>query len=129
MCNPREPTVIFPKVPGRSFFHNQSKFITFAAAPLVLTPFVRNQGEDLNGGVFALTGSPWGRLYLELLLARSRWPIDVAGGGGWCHARQSAEYETLLEIIALDQMVASGGALEYSSGCMKHAVPQALEIT
>ena len=40
----RWPTFIFPKVPGRTFFPNLSKFITFAAAPLVLTPFVRNQG-------------------------------------------------------------------------------------
>ena len=32
-----------PKVPGRTFFPNLSKFITFAAAPLVLTTFVRNQ--------------------------------------------------------------------------------------
>ena len=30
-------------VPGRAFFPNLSKIITFAAAPLVLTPFVRNQ--------------------------------------------------------------------------------------
>ena len=35
---------IFPKVPGRTFFPNLSTFITSAAAPLVLTPFVRNQG-------------------------------------------------------------------------------------
>ena len=43
----RQPTFIFPKVPGRTFFHNLSKFITaktVAAAALVLTPFVRNQG-------------------------------------------------------------------------------------
>ena len=39
----RLPTFIFPKVPGRTFFPNQSKCITFAATPLVLTPFVRNQ--------------------------------------------------------------------------------------
>ena len=41
----REYTFIFPKVPGRTFFPNLSKSITFAAAPLVLTPFVRNQAE------------------------------------------------------------------------------------
>ena len=29
----REPTLIFSKVPGRTFFPNLSKFITFAAAP------------------------------------------------------------------------------------------------
>ena len=29
--------------PGCTFFHNLSEFITFAAAPLVLTPFVRNK--------------------------------------------------------------------------------------
>ena len=35
---------IFPKVPGCTLFpQNVSKFITFVAAPLVLTPFVRNQ--------------------------------------------------------------------------------------
>ena len=34
---------IFPKVPGHTFFPNLSKIITFAAAQLVLTPFVRNQ--------------------------------------------------------------------------------------
>ena len=39
----RLPTFIFPKVPGRTFFPNLSEFITSAAAPLVLTPFVRNQ--------------------------------------------------------------------------------------
>ena len=37
--------VLFPKVPGRTFFLNLSKFITFAAAPLVLTPFVRSQPQ------------------------------------------------------------------------------------
>ena len=34
---------IFPKVPGRTFFPNLLRFITFAVSPLVLTPFVRNQ--------------------------------------------------------------------------------------
>ena len=37
------PSFIFAKVPGRTFFHYLSKFITFATAPLVLTPFVRIQ--------------------------------------------------------------------------------------
>ena len=37
----RYPTFIIPKVTGLTFFPNQSKYITFAAAPLVLTPFVR----------------------------------------------------------------------------------------
>ena len=32
-----------PIVPGRTFFPNPSNSITFAAAPLVLIPFVRNQ--------------------------------------------------------------------------------------
>ena len=36
-------TLVFAKVPGRTFSPNLSKLITFAAAPLVLTPFVRNQ--------------------------------------------------------------------------------------
>ena len=55
----RLPTCFFPKVPGRTFFPNLSKTITFAAAPLVLTPFVRNRGlreavrrdPRLSGGV------------------------------------------------------------------------------
>ena len=34
-----------PKSARASFFPNLSKLITFAAAPLVLTPFVRNQGN------------------------------------------------------------------------------------
>ena len=32
----------FPKVPGRTFFPWLPKIVTFAAAPLVRTPFVRN---------------------------------------------------------------------------------------
>ena len=40
----RLPTFIFSKVAGLAFSPNLSKFITFAAAPVVLTPFVRNQG-------------------------------------------------------------------------------------
>ena len=35
----RQPSFIFPKVPGRTFFPNLSILITSAAAPLVLTPF------------------------------------------------------------------------------------------
>ena len=42
----RYPTCIFTKVAGRTFFPQSVKLITFAAAPLlVLTPFVRNQGQ------------------------------------------------------------------------------------
>ena len=40
---PRPPTFVFQKVLVYTFFPNLSKSITFAAAPLVLTPFVRNQ--------------------------------------------------------------------------------------
>ena len=36
-------TFIFPKLLGRTFFSNLSTNNTLAAAPLVLTPFVRNQ--------------------------------------------------------------------------------------
>ena len=39
----RKPSCIFPKVPGSTFFANPSKFVTSAAAPLVLTPSVRNR--------------------------------------------------------------------------------------
>ena len=42
----RSPTSIFPEVPGRTLFPNLSKCITLAAAPLVSTPFVRNQGQQ-----------------------------------------------------------------------------------
>ena len=40
-----EGMFIFPKVPGRTFFPNLSKTFIFATAPLVLTPFLRNQFE------------------------------------------------------------------------------------
>ena len=40
----RQPNCVFPKVPGRTpFSPNLSKCITFAAAPLMATPFVRHQ--------------------------------------------------------------------------------------
>ena len=42
----RQPTFIFPKVPGRTFLPNPSKFVTSAAAPVALNPFVRNQCAD-----------------------------------------------------------------------------------
>ena len=38
----------FPKSAQGTFFPNMSKLITFAAAPLVLTPFVRNQNIYTN---------------------------------------------------------------------------------
>ena len=44
------PTFISPEVTGCTFFPNLSKFITFAAAPLLLTPFVRNQNAPGRGG-------------------------------------------------------------------------------
>ena len=34
-------------VPGRTFFPNLSNVITFAVAPFVLTPFVRNQHKKV----------------------------------------------------------------------------------
>ena len=37
-------TCFYPPKSDRAY--HLSKFITFAAAPLVLTPFVRNQGEE-----------------------------------------------------------------------------------
>ena len=43
-----QPTLIFPKVPGRTFFLNLSKFVAFAAAPFALTPFFRNQPVPTN---------------------------------------------------------------------------------
>ena len=38
----------------RTFFRNLSKFITFAAAQLVLTPLVRNQGDAGAAGAVAV---------------------------------------------------------------------------
>ena len=37
-------------MPGRTFFPNLSNLITFEAAPLVLTPFVRNQSVERKVG-------------------------------------------------------------------------------
>merc|ERR1712183_959272 len=75
-------------------------------------------------GIF--TRSPWGRLYLELLLAKSRWPVDVAGSGGWCHSRQGAELESFLEVAALE--LAARGDLTfnrtYQAECLAHALPE-----
>ena len=51
MGNSRSPTFISPKVPGPTFFPNLSKIVTFAAAPLVLAPFVGNQ----EGSHFIIT--------------------------------------------------------------------------
>lgn len=51
-------TFIFPKVPGRSFFPKASKLVTFAAAPVVLTPSVRNQHATLSPDCFVIRGDP-----------------------------------------------------------------------
>lgn len=82
-------------------------------------------GEDVNGGVVGFTRSPWSLLYLELLIARSRWPLDFAGGSGWCHSRQAAEYDTLLEVMALEQAQREG-SFRYRSECTVQALPQAI---
>ena len=71
---------IFPKVPGRTFFPNPSKVITFAAAPLVSTPFVRNQGaaaaaEGRGRAVQADRGAPGGP---RAPAGRSQWPEQLA---------------------------------------------------
>ena len=42
------PLTYFYLLPGRTFFLNLSKYITIAAAPLVSTPFVRNQGATVE---------------------------------------------------------------------------------
>jgi len=83
-------------------------------------------GEDLNGGVMVLTRSPWGRLYLELLLAKSRWPVDLAGSGGWCHSRQGAELHSFLELMALEQAATQGLPLNQSIAldCLRYALPE-----
>ena len=64
-----------PKVPGRTFLPNLSKFITFAAAPLALTPFVRNQGS--RGGS---SGSP------IVNRAGHAIALNAAARGGTMHA-------------------------------------------
>ena len=46
-------------VTGRTFFANLSNLSTFAAAPIVLTPFVRNQQQFSEGVTFPCKkGSP-----------------------------------------------------------------------
>ena len=44
----RQPTFIFPKVPGRTFFFNLSKFITFAATPGISLHISCSQAELLH---------------------------------------------------------------------------------
>lgn len=116
-------TAVFPSCFGLSLVEALRLPVHIEDWPGVITRDARD-GEDTNGGVFAIVNNVWGNLFLELLLDRSTWPIDVAGGGGWCHARQSAEFETLLEIIALDDASHRGGDVNYDSECMRHAVPQ-----
>ena len=58
----RQTTFTFPKVTGRTFLPNLSKTITFAAAPLVLTSFVRNQSNFPSSPVSVLPS------FLSLLL-------------------------------------------------------------
>lgn len=95
------------------------------AWPGVLTRDLRH-GEDLNGGVFVFTRSPWGMLHLDLLLAKSRWPVDVAGSGGWCHSRQGAELETFLEVASLELAARTGRPFNqtYQAKCLAHALPE-----
>ncbi|CAE8603695.1 unnamed protein product, partial [Polarella glacialis] len=92
--------------------------------PGVMTRDIR-PGEDLNGGSMVITSSPWGQLYLELLLAKSRWPIDVAGTGGWCHSRQGAELQSFLEVMALERSHVTGNPVNqsYMADCLGHALP------
>ena len=48
-CTPVNLLLSSQKCQGRIFFPNLSKFITFASAPLVSTPFVRDQGTPIGG--------------------------------------------------------------------------------
>ena len=73
------------KVPGRTFFPNLSKFSTFAAAPLVLTPFARNQGSTRSptrSPTWAFASGPRCRRGRRAWLARSRRPCERSGGAG-----------------------------------------------
>ena len=71
----RSPISVFPKVPGRTFFPSLSKSITFAAAPFVLTPFVRNQSR--SGGLAArgLARGPPGDSYTKENNLYTIWPM------------------------------------------------------
>ena len=51
------------------FVHNLSAFITFAAAPLVLTPFVRNQGILRKGAQAAAFCQAMKDLYGDLTIS------------------------------------------------------------
>ena len=65
------------KVPGHTFFPNRSKIITFAAAPLGLTPFVRNQ-LGLPGNATGPTTRSASRRQLDGFRAGVMWSMPVS---------------------------------------------------
>ena len=58
--------LVFPKLPGRTVFPNPSKLITFAAAPLVSTPFV-SQPRHRAAEAFGCKDGPERRLNFLLV--------------------------------------------------------------
>ena len=91
-----------PKSARAYLFPQSVKFITFAAAPLVLTPFVRNQvkaavvtrDRTRMGTPHASTRYPMGsRSHLVDALTRARWRVSqfqVSGGKGTLQSRASS---------------------------------------
>ena len=67
-----------PKSARAYLFPNLTKLITFAAAPLVLTPFVRNQGPAPRAG----SGEAPPRLPRGRAAPRGRAEARLAGGTG-----------------------------------------------
>ena len=73
--------LILPKVPGRTFLPNLSKFMTSAAAPLVSTPFVRSQAKASCASSKVMRQFPCSNRGLMLI------PISACYGGmGICAA-------------------------------------------
>ena len=68
--------------------------------------------EDSNGGVVLVRRSPLGKLFLDLMLDKISWPMQLIGSG--CYFDQPSMNEALLEILAWET-----GA-EYNSDCLPH---------
>ncbi|OLQ09199.1 hypothetical protein AK812_SmicGene7208 [Symbiodinium microadriaticum] len=68
--------------------------------------------EDSNGGVVLVRRSPLGKLFLDLMLDKTSWPLQLIGSG--CYCDQPSMNEAILEIVAWET-----GA-EYNSDCLPH---------
>ena len=72
-----------PKMPGRTFFPNPAKYVTIAAALLVLTPFVRSEARPrgLCGPRFPASDPGHFRSGLQVdLSAKCPWSFPLGGG-------------------------------------------------